>query len=133
MYMETLVKADIFFFVATICLIIITAILAVGCYYLVQVLNKLNRISTKVQEESDNFINDVAAVRKTFVNTAQNVASARTASVVANSVRSFFTQGSEVEYEEVQEDEDFLSMLKNKVTGKKPATKRRVVRKQKDE
>jgi len=51
--MESLMKADIFFFVATIATVVVAAFLGVAIYYLVRFLKKANRISDSVEDGID--------------------------------------------------------------------------------
>ncbi|MBP6926107.1 MAG: hypothetical protein KBB70_00230 [Candidatus Pacebacteria bacterium] len=47
--MESLMKSEVFFFVATIALVVVAALLSVAIVYLVKFLKKANRISDSVE------------------------------------------------------------------------------------
>ncbi len=49
--MDTLAKADIFFFVTTIAVIIMTVLGCIVAYYLIRVLGNINRASEKLSDE----------------------------------------------------------------------------------
>lgn len=61
--METFVKADIFFFVVTIAVVILSVVLTVAAIYLVRVLRELKSITTRVREETDEIVDDVHEFR----------------------------------------------------------------------
>ena len=61
--METLVKADIFFFVTTIVVVIVALGLVVAIYYVIKILKNMKYISEKIKNESDNIIEDITAFR----------------------------------------------------------------------
>ena len=62
--MNSLISADIFFFVTTIALILITAFFIVALVYLVRVLKDASHISKKIRDESDEIIKDVSSFRE---------------------------------------------------------------------
>lgn len=47
--MDTLVKADVFFFVATICLVLLTAIFAMAGVYLIKILKDVREMGKKAK------------------------------------------------------------------------------------
>ena len=49
--MNTLVHADIFFFVTTIAVVVVAAALAIALMYLVRILNDVKKIAEQVREE----------------------------------------------------------------------------------
>ena len=61
--METLMKADIFFFVTTIAVIAVTIGLMVALTYIIKILRNASHISDKVKEESDEIISDIKSLR----------------------------------------------------------------------
>lgn len=61
--MNTLIQADIFFFVSTIALVVISIGLVVAVLYVIKILRDVSEVSTKVREESDEMIADFKALR----------------------------------------------------------------------
>jgi uncharacterized membrane protein YgaE (UPF0421/DUF939 family) len=61
--MDTLVHADIFFFVSTVALIVIGIGVAIALFYLIRILKDISHVSGKVKEESDAIITDVRTLR----------------------------------------------------------------------
>ncbi|OHA62951.1 MAG: hypothetical protein A2748_00530 [Candidatus Wildermuthbacteria bacterium RIFCSPHIGHO2_01_FULL_45_20] len=61
--MDTLVKADIFFFITSIAAVLITLVCCVALFYVVQILRDLRYIVRKFREESDQIINDIEDLR----------------------------------------------------------------------
>lgn len=62
--METLMKADIFFFVATIQSIVIGLLLCVVLYYIIKIMRTLDSVSKALQERIDDSDEYVAELRK---------------------------------------------------------------------
>lgn len=48
MYVETIMKADIFFFVATICMIIFTVLLSIALIYFIYILKDIKKATGKI-------------------------------------------------------------------------------------
>ena len=61
--MNTLVHADVFFFVSTIALIVITILLVVALIFFVKILKDISEISSNVKKESIEIIEDVKQLR----------------------------------------------------------------------
>ncbi len=61
--METLVKADLFFFVTTIAVIIGSILIAVIFVYVIRILRNVTHVTERVVEESDRIIEDVEVLR----------------------------------------------------------------------
>jgi hypothetical protein len=61
--METLIHADIFFFVSTVGLIVISVGIAVALFYAIRILRDVSHVSTIVKEESDEIAKDVQTLR----------------------------------------------------------------------
>jgi F0F1-type ATP synthase membrane subunit b/b' len=61
--MESIVKSDIFFFVTTICVFIITALLVMILVNVLHITKSVREILDKVKEEADGIVNDIAAFR----------------------------------------------------------------------
>ena len=62
--METLVKADVFFFITTIVVLILGVTLFVAAIYLIKVLRKVKIITDRVEEEAGEIINDAHKLRE---------------------------------------------------------------------
>lgn len=61
--MDTLIHADIFFFVTTIAVIVVAMALAIALVYLVRILNDVKRIAEQVREETVLFREDIRDLR----------------------------------------------------------------------
>jgi hypothetical protein len=60
--METLIKADIFFFISSIATVVLTVLFSVALYYFIKAGKNLYQISEKLQEhfkESEEFVLDL--------------------------------------------------------------------------
>lgn len=62
--METLAKADIFFFITTIVVIVISITFAVALVYVIRILRRVDEMSERVKKESDAVLEDVASFRQ---------------------------------------------------------------------
>jgi len=63
--MENFIKADIFFFITSIAVVISTIGVIVVAVYVVRILRDMKHISKKVSEEGDKIIEDVEYLRET--------------------------------------------------------------------
>jgi hypothetical protein len=61
--MDTLIHADIFFFVTTIAVVIVAAALTIALIYLAKVLSDVKEITKQVKEETVLFREDVKGLR----------------------------------------------------------------------
>lgn len=57
-------KADIFFFVTAITVVILGLLIAAGLFYTIRILRDVEHISSTVRDESDKIIEDVDDLRK---------------------------------------------------------------------
>lgn len=62
-YMDTLMHADIFFFVTTIAVVVVTLLLALVLIYLIKVLNRIKNIAEQVRDETVLFREDIHGLR----------------------------------------------------------------------
>ena|SRR3989344_196594 len=62
--METLVKADVFFFITTVVILILGVTLFVAAIYLIKVLRKVKSITDRMEEEADEIIDDAHEFRE---------------------------------------------------------------------
>jgi len=57
--MDTLIHADIFFFVSTIALIFISLGIIVALIYIIKILRNVSDVSSKVKDESTEILSDI--------------------------------------------------------------------------
>jgi len=62
--METLIHADVFFFVTTIFIVVITAVILVASVYIIGILRDLREISAKAKIEGEEILVDVKNLRE---------------------------------------------------------------------
>jgi len=62
--MNTLIKADIFFFITTIAIVLLTVVAIVVAIYVVRILRDIKNLSEKVKIEGGEIIDDVASARE---------------------------------------------------------------------
>ncbi len=62
--MESVIHADIFFFVSTIALVLVTIGLVIVIIYVIRILDDMRHISEKVRTEGDSFIDDLHEWRR---------------------------------------------------------------------
>ena len=62
-YMDTLIHADIFFFITTIAVVVITLLVVVVLIYLIKVLNRIKSIAEQVRDETILFREDIHDLR----------------------------------------------------------------------
>lgn len=71
MDMDTLIQADIFFFVTTVALIVLTGLAAAVLIYFVSILRDVKHVSRKMREQADSIFSVISnfrnTVRKIFV------------------------------------------------------------------
>ncbi|MDQ5911950.1 MAG: hypothetical protein QG568_163 [Patescibacteria group bacterium] len=61
--MDTLIQADIFFFITSIAVIVLTLLLVVLVAYGVKIARTISSIANTIKEESENVIEDIADLR----------------------------------------------------------------------
>ena len=61
--MDTLLKADIFFFVTALAVVVIAAILAVVLVYLIRILRDVKSVSGRVKEQAELVSEDISDLR----------------------------------------------------------------------
>ncbi|MES2436642.1 MAG: hypothetical protein V4519_01405 [Patescibacteria group bacterium] len=64
--METLIHADIFFFITTVSLVVISLGLVIAIIYLIKILRDISAVSHKVKDESAEIIADLKHIRGTI-------------------------------------------------------------------
>ena len=61
MRMETLIHADVFFFITTIAVIVVALLIAAGLFYLVRILRDIQRIADLVRGAAEKLAGNVAS------------------------------------------------------------------------
>lgn len=61
--METVTKADAFFFVTTVSVVAVTLVLIVALWYVVRILADIRGLSKKIKEEGSEVVEDVHSLR----------------------------------------------------------------------
>jgi hypothetical protein len=62
--MDTLLKADIFFFVTAAAVIIVTVFLGIALFYVIRILRTIDAITERVRKESETVMNDAVRLRE---------------------------------------------------------------------
>lgn len=62
--MESIIKADIFFFITGMAITIFTIGMIIAMVYVIRILNDMKRISKTMLKESDKFANDIDSLRE---------------------------------------------------------------------
>lgn len=60
---ESLIHADIFFFVSTIALVVIAVLLSIAAVYLIRILRDASEVSEKFREEGGEIVSDLKKLR----------------------------------------------------------------------
>jgi len=63
---ETFIKADVFFFVTTIAVVLVTIGLVVGMIYLISIMHTIKRISRRAEKTADMVADDIVDLRNTI-------------------------------------------------------------------
>ncbi|MEK7519952.1 MAG: hypothetical protein AAB581_01775 [Patescibacteria group bacterium] len=61
--MDALAKADIFFFITAIAVVVISVVFVVALVYVIRILHRVDKISERFKQESGAVLDDVAAFR----------------------------------------------------------------------
>ncbi len=64
--MESLVKSDIFFFITSLAVIVVTGILVFLFYYGFKILKQIRLITSRFKEEGEDFLKDAKEVRELY-------------------------------------------------------------------
>lgn len=73
--MQTIVHADIFFFITSIALVLLTIGLSIALFYSIKILRNLSEVSKVVKEEGTEIVNDVREIRGKIKERANSVTS----------------------------------------------------------
>jgi hypothetical protein len=61
--MQTLVHADIFFFISTICLVLLSILVEIGLYYAIGILRDVREVTARINKASTDIERDLDALR----------------------------------------------------------------------
>lgn len=89
--METLLHADIFFFVTTLAVVIVTILLGVALMYLIIFLRNARDISEAVRAEAGNIVEDVATFRESIKDKASTINNLIGAALTAKFIKKALT------------------------------------------
>lgn len=73
--MEDIMKADVFFFVTTIIVVILGILSAVAIIFLVKILSRFNSLSKNVEEELQHILSDISSFRGNVANIIEKAGS----------------------------------------------------------
>ncbi|MCF7865244.1 MAG: hypothetical protein K9M11_01955 [Candidatus Pacebacteria bacterium] len=98
---NTLIHADIFFFITTIALILLTILLILILTYVVKIVRAFSYIADKLKKESDNVADDIAELRERVKSEGEKVSNfwKFATGFFLNKVTSKFTGGSNARHE----------------------------------
>lgn len=89
--MNELVKADIFFFITSIAVVVASVVLTVAFIYLIQILRDVRYITKRVRRESDEIIEDVHEARNFIKKEVQQALDIK--ELIGGVVQSVFSRG----------------------------------------
>jgi hypothetical protein len=61
--MDGLLKADIFFFLTSIAVVLITIVLLIAFYYIIKILRDIHELSELIKDEGEHIIHDIDSAR----------------------------------------------------------------------
>lgn len=64
--METLIHADIFFFISSVALVLVAVGVIIALVYVIKILRNVSAVSDKVKEESGEILDDLKSLRGTI-------------------------------------------------------------------
>ena len=62
--MNAFVQADIFFFVTTLAILVVTIAIVIALFFFIQILRDVRHVSKRAREESDRFLTDMEDLRR---------------------------------------------------------------------
>lgn len=62
--MDTLIQADIFFFITSIAIVIVTIAILTALFFAIQILRDVRYTSKRIREEADRIVSDVSGLRE---------------------------------------------------------------------
>ncbi len=72
--MENIAKSDMFFFVTTIAVIIVTLVLVVALAYVIRIASDIKYIAGKAKQETDEIVDDIKNARETLKSKGKTIA-----------------------------------------------------------
>ncbi|MES2409378.1 MAG: hypothetical protein V4509_03700 [Patescibacteria group bacterium] len=72
--MENIAKSDMFFFVTTIAVIIVTLVLVVALAYVIRIASDIKYIAGKAKQETDEIVDDIKNARETLKSKGKAIA-----------------------------------------------------------
>jgi hypothetical protein len=87
MNIEQIAQSNIFFFVTTISVVVLSVLLAIILIQLIRILRTVKEVSDTVREESKNIISDVSFLRNTFKEKSKAFASVATLAGVMGAIK----------------------------------------------
>jgi predicted Holliday junction resolvase-like endonuclease len=64
--MESVAKSDVFFFVTTVAVIVVTLVIVVALAYIIRIASDIKYISTRAKQETDEIVDDLKSARETL-------------------------------------------------------------------
>ncbi len=61
--MDSLLKSDIFFFITSVCVVVVSSLLAYALVYIVGILRDVKRLSTRIDKESERIIEGINTIQ----------------------------------------------------------------------
>jgi len=62
--MDSLIHADVFFFITSISIFIVTVIIVIAAFYIIKILRDLKHISERAKTEGDELLDDMKKLRE---------------------------------------------------------------------
>jgi predicted Holliday junction resolvase-like endonuclease len=72
--MESIVKSDMFFFVTTIAVIVLTLVLVVALSYIIRIASDIKYIAKRAKQETDEIADDLKSARETLKSKGKTIA-----------------------------------------------------------
>ncbi len=72
---ETIIKADIFFFISTVCLIILTILFSVVLVYGIRIAHDVKKLARRAREEGELILEDAKSMREDVKSVAEKLVS----------------------------------------------------------
>ncbi len=72
--MESIAKSDMFFFVTTIAVIIVTLVLVVALAYVIRIASDIKYIAKRAKQETDEIADDLKTARETLKSKGKTIA-----------------------------------------------------------
>lgn len=73
--MEAIAKSEVFFFITTICIVLVTLIIVVAGVYLVKIVSDIKVISKRIKEETAEVMDDLKSARESLKDRGRSLGS----------------------------------------------------------